>query len=322
MKAVNELDIANILKNNEMTTKQLASLTSTNEDNLYRLLRYVASNGVFTWKIIENESRWSNNAYSNTLRYDHPNSMKAWLDFYPYELANATSDILYSVRSGKPSFDHHYGKTYWDYLKHNPQREKKFADYMNSTSFLGYSPSAHVYEFSSSGTLMDLGGGSGGFLAVLLNTYPSLKGVLFDLPDVIEIAKNEWKKEHPHLLSRVEFTSGSFLESIPNTADSYLFMQTLHNWNDSSVVSILKKVRNAAGTRKNVKLLISGFVVQEDGSDMVTLDVDIIMMCVLHGAKERTTNDWKKIFEKTGFTLNKVVPTRSPYFMIEAIPIE
>jgi hypothetical protein len=162
--------------------------------------------------------------------------------------------------------------------------------------------------------LADIGGSQGLVLSMVLNVYPLLRGVLFDLPIVIEGAPEFLKSrgvEH-----RVELWGGDFFESVPSGPDAYLLSQILHDWSDADCVRILKTIRAAA--RPGAKLLLAEAIVEDSNGPQFAKILDIWMLVHLRG-KERTRSEWRDLLGAGGFKLSRTIPTTTFASVIEAI---
>ena len=145
-----------------------------------------------------------------------------------------------------------------------------------------------------------------------MKANPHLQGVLFDLPFVIEGAGGLLEQEG--VSDRVNLVSGNFFESVPAGADAYMMKHITHDWDDESSIKILRSIRSAMN--ENGKVLIIEMVVPEGNEPHPSKALDILML-VMEGGKERTKDEYGKLLEASGFRLTKVIPTKSPYSVIE-----
>ena len=202
--------IADHLKDGPKSIDQLAEATSTNPDALYRLLRALASEGIFA----EGESRqFSLTPMAEPLRSDVPNSKRALALMSGDEQFRAWAEIDYSIRTGKTAFDKVFGKPVFEYLGENPDKAKIFDAAMVGIHGREADAIRNAYDFSGTQVVADIGGGNGSQISQILQKQPGLKGVLFDLPHVIERAKGNI--ESAGLSDRCELVGGSFLNPYP-----------------------------------------------------------------------------------------------------------
>ena len=169
-----------------------------------------------------------------------------------------------------------------------------------------------AYDFSGVGVLADIGGGNGSTLVSVLRRYPRMRGIVFDLPGVVERAGTE--VQAAGFADRCRVVGGSFLESVPDGADAYLLRHILHNWDDERAVAILRNVRPAM--RAGARLLVVERVIPPGNEPMFGMLMDLTML-VVHGGRERTEEEFRSLFETAGFTLSRVVPTASDVSVIE-----
>lgn len=310
-----KLYIADHLKDGAKTIAELAELTGTHEPSLYRLMRGLASAGVFRK---EEDGRFSNSVLSEFLRSDHPESFRAASHMIcDHEHWRSHGNMLQSVKTGEIAFDYTFGMPVFPYYMQNPEPAKVFDDAMTSFSVSIANAVAATYDFSEARTIADIGGGHGLLLATILNANPEAKGILFDQPQVIEGADGVLQKAG--VAERVEKTSGDFFSAIPVEADIYLLKFIIHDWNDEQSVTILQNLAKSARPGATV-LLVESVVEEDDNAPSMSKVMDLNML-VMTGGKERTEKEYAEIFEKTGFKLNKVYQTPSPMQIVEAIRI-
>jgi len=175
-------------------------------------------------------------------------------------------------------------------------------------------PIVEAYDFSGAKKVVDIAGGQGFLLAGILKANPQAQGILFDLPTVIKVARERLEKED--VADRVEFVLGDFFAEVPGGADVYIVKYIIHDWTDGQSVKILKNIHSAMND--DGKLLIIEAIVPEDNSPSVAKIMDIQML-VTTGGSERTENEYRKLLDASGFRLTRVIPTKSPMSIIEAV---
>ena len=184
---------------------------------------------------------------------------------------------------------------------------------MGAFASLAHGAIVDSYDFGDVGVVVDVGGGDGTLLRTLLTRHPHLRGVLLDLPPVVERAR-ERLREHG-LGDRLETVAGDFFVSVPSGGDLYLLATVVHDWDDARAIEILARVRAALGP--NAKVLIAEQVLPEDGRPFFGKLLDIEML-VLAGGRERTRGEYEALLDAAGLRLERVVPTRTQTSLIEA----
>ncbi len=312
--AAAKLGIPDLLKSGPKSCEELASSTGTKARSLYRVMRALAQVGVFAEK---QEGSFSLTPLSNCLQSDVPGSVRALAILFGEEQYKAWGDILYSVKTGESSFEHLFGMPVFQYYAQNPEAEKTFNAAMTSGSDAEKAAVVQTYDFSTIHKLVDIGGGQGSFISSILKANPNLKGVLFDLPSVVEGAKDVLSAEG--VTDRCEVVGGSFYESVPSGADAYILKHVLHDWDDETSLTILKNCYKAL--QENGKILVVEQVVPPGNEPALAKFMDVNMMMLHPGGCERTEAEYKALFEAAGFKLTKVIPTRAMVSVIEAVRV-
>ncbi|MEZ5427856.1 MAG: methyltransferase [Pyrinomonadaceae bacterium] len=310
-----KLFIADHLKDGPKTPAELARLTETDEPSLYRLLRGLASIGVFRK---DGDGRFSNSVLSEFLRSDHPESIRSAAHMIcDREHWNSHGNMLRSVRTGEIAFEHTFGMPVFPYFAQNPEPAALFEEAMTSFSSSIAKAVSEAFDFSRAGTIADIGGGRGLLLAAVLKTAPAAQGILFDQPQVIENSRKALQNEGA--AERMETVSGDFFREIPVEADIYLMKWIIHDWNDEQSVAILKNLARSAKPGARV-LLIESVVEGDDNQPSMSKLMDLNML-VMTGGKERTEKEYADLFERSGFQLITIHPTASPMQIVEAVRI-
>jgi hypothetical protein len=196
------------------------------------------------------------------------------------------------------------------YLQAHPEEARIFHDAMAAKSMAQVPPVAQAYDYSGFETIGDIGGGLGHLIAGVLERAPRARGVLFDLPEVIEQAR-----QHPH--PRVTYTGGNFFRDLIPACDAYLMMSVLHDWSDDEVVAILGNLLRHAP--RTAKLLIIEGIVRPEASGNFVKDLDIEMLVMTTG-RERTADEWRAVLERAGFGLSRIIPAMRWASIMEAQP--
>jgi hypothetical protein len=307
--AAAKLGIADLLVDGARSAEDLAEATRTHAPSLYRLLRAAASVGVFAE---DGERRFSLTPLAECLRSDVPQSQRGLAIMNGEEHYRAWGELLYSVQTGKPSFDHLYGMPCFDYLSENPEPAAVFDEAMVGVHGRETAAMLDAYDFSGIGKLADIGGGNGSLLTSVLRKYPSMRGLLFDLEGVTGRAKERVRAAG--LADRCDIASGSFFESIPSGADAYLMRHIIHDWDDERAATILKNVHRAM--EPDSRLLLVEMIIPPGNEPSFGKLLDLTML-VLPGGKERTEEEYRRLFADCGFELARIVPTDSEISVIE-----
>jgi hypothetical protein len=173
-----------------------------------------------------------------------------------------------------------------------------------------------AYIYDGSGKLKDGACGQGYFICQALQRYPQMKGILLDLPSVVEGAKCALCEKR--MDDRCEPIAGNFFEHIPAGADAYFMQHIIHDWDDEHCLKILGNVKQALAGRDNGRLIVVDAVLPENSQPHPSKFLDLMMM-VFPGGRERTESEWRALFAQAGFTITRIVPTKAPDSLIEAV---
>jgi O-methyltransferase domain/Dimerisation domain len=306
------LNIADHLAHGPKSVKEIASLTGSNEQALYRILRALASVGIFSEVGLH---YFANTPMSEPLRSDSGNrDLVHWLvdDFH----FKVWGDMLHSAKTGQPAVEHVYGKPCFDCIPEHPDIAERFNAAM--TSFSAYIVPAvlDVYDFSGINTLVDVAGGRGFVLTSILKKYPEMRGILFEMPYLLESAKQLICDAGCE--QRCDLISGDFFQAICEGGDAYYMQHIIHDWDDDKALTILKNTRKALADKPHGRVIIVDAVVQPGNGPDFAKFLDLEML-VLPGGKERTEEEFRNLLSAAGFQLNRVIPTASGKCVIEGI---
>jgi len=307
-----KLGIADLLAAGPKPVKELARSTGSHEDRLYRVLRVLASVGVFT----ETGPRtFALTPPAETLRSDAPNSalpMVTWMtDAFHFK---TFAGMLHSVKTGEITFNHVYGKPIFEYFAEDPEESAVFNAAMTCMSEAVTPAVLEAYDFAGIHTLMDVAGGHGALLRAILKKHPEMRGILIDLDHVIEGAKKV--PENQAMAHRCEFLTGDFFAEVPAKADAILMKHIIHDWEDDKAVVILKNCRKALAGKPNAKLLLVETVLPPGNEPHFGKFIDLEMF-VYPGGRERTEEEFRKLFAAAGWRLSRVIPTKAPLWLVE-----
>lgn len=308
--AAAEFDIAGYLLEGPKNVQELSKLTQCDEENLYRLLRMLASIGVFH----EEEGRFfSNTEASELLAKDHPQSLRGLTLFYREEMSQSWDRVSDCVKKGKPAFDLEFGQSVFEYFRTHPDAAAHFNLAMKEKSKAVIGSCIKSFDFSKFSSVYDIGGGMGQFLTALLNKHPHMRGLLYELPEVVASAKNNLGKE-----PRCSLLSGDFFQHVPADGDVYLLKSILHDWNDRDAARILEKCREAMPA--HAKLIIIEPLLTAPNYREAAKMMDVHMM-VITGGKERTLQDFKNLLDRAGFSIDSITPTETEFSILQASKI-
>jgi len=315
--AAAKLGIADLLAGGATSVAELAGRASVNEDALYRVLRMLSSKGIFE----EAAPRvFRNTESSNFLRADVPGSLRPMFIFRGSQFIYPSfGEILHSVKTGEPaSVKAHGGTDDFEYLRRNPEEGRIFDDAMSAMSSVIGPVVAATYDFGQWGSLTDVGGGNGILLASILKAHPQLRGVLADLPHVLERARRRGFLSG-ELAERAQMIECDFFRAVPAGTRAYVMKSIIHDWDDEKARQILSNCRRAVPADGALLLVEWGLSGANEPSPGKFADVTMLIMT---GGKERTPEEYGELFSRAGFRLNRVVPTPVGMAVFEARPAQ
>lgn len=306
-----KLGIADLLKDGGKNVDELAQATGAHSRALYRILRSLASIGIFR----ETSPRvFENTPISNLLRSDVPDSMRNTAIFMaePWHY-NVWGNMLHSVMTGESAWKKTHGLEVFDWFVQHPEAADNFNKTMTELS-TGVTPAVvEAYDFSNIDTLADIAGGHGYLLSKILTANPNLKGILFDVESVIKGADAMFQSNG--IADRVEKVSGDFFNEVP-TADAYIMKHIIHDWDDERSILIMKNIHTAMNG--DGKLLLIEMVVPVGNEPHYSKILDLEML-TSPGGIERTEEEYRELFVRAGFRLTRIIPTKSPFSVIEGV---
>jgi O-methyltransferase/methyltransferase family protein len=307
-----KLGIADHLKDGPRTSFDLAQATRTHPGALRRLMRALASLGVFTE---EKDDHFRLASIGNSLLSDGPGSLRSMVLTLGEEHYQAWGSLLQSVKTGEPAFNHVYKMGLFQYLGQNPEAGAIFNDAMADITELLSFGIVLTYDFSKYSIVVDVGGGRGALINAILMMNPKLNGILFDTSHVIEEATKV--RNGVGLVERCAAVAGDFFKSVPRGADAYVLKNVLHDWDDERCVRILKNCCEAMTDGGRVLLVET--VLRPNGAPSFDTLQDLNML-VISGGRERTEAEYRALFDVAGLRLTQIVPTMLPLSVIEAEP--
>jgi SAM-dependent methyltransferase len=304
------LGVADALADGAHPTADIARQVGADPGALYRVLRLLASLGVFAEGPAQS---FALTALGETLRSDSPGSVR---NFAITETAPGHwlpwGRLIDSVRSGEPTASGALGMEIFEWYSKNPEEAGYFNAAMGNLSALVADELVRVYDFSGVRVVADVGGAHGVLLRAVLRANPAADGILVDLPHVIATAGGAMVEAG--LSERCRLVSGDFFESLPEGADLHMLKQVLHDWDDERATRLLQNCHRAL--TPGGKLLVVEMVIPSDNRPSPAQAMDLNML-VLLGGRERSAEDFRRLFEAAGFRLEQVIPTHSPFSVIE-----
>jgi hypothetical protein len=311
-----KLSLADRLKDGPTRSDELAKLVGADAGALYRLLRALAGVGIFR----ETEpGSFELTPLASCLRSDVPDSLQAVAILYgePWHRA-AWSSVVHSVRTAQPAFDHVAGEPIFEHLQKHPDLAATFDQAMTNFSSMASGAVLAAYDFTGIRKLVDVAGGHGSLLAAILKANPQMRGVLFDMPTVIDGARRKQHLEQAGVADRCELVGGDFFKDVPG-GDACLMKHIIHDWSDDHALKILKNCRRALPA--DGRLLLVEMVIPPGNEPHFGKLLDLEMLVMTQGGRERTETEYRSLLAKAGFQLTRIVPTRSPACIIEGKPI-
>ena len=307
-----ELGIADLLIEGPRTAEELAEDANAHSSALYRVLRALASAGIFSE---DEDGRFSLTPIAENLRSDVPNSLRSFAIMTGAEFYQSWGNLLYSAKTGKEGFDKTFGKPFFQYMTEHPDRHAIYDKAMMVHGIAETEPMLDAYDFSVFETVMDLGGGNGLMLTAILNRHPAIKGILFDLPAVVDRAKKTFSDSD--LSDRCRIVGGDFFTSVPS-ADVYVLRHIIHDWDDDDAASILRNCRNSMNPKGRVLLVET--VIPPMNEPCFGKWLDLMMLIV--GGRERTEEQYRQLLTQAGLKLNRIISTAHEISIVEAVPAQ
>ncbi len=309
-----KLGIADLLKDGPKSCDEIAVGVGVHSRSLYRVLRALASLGIFAETL---DGEFELTTLAEPLQTAVPGSLRAWAIMWGEEwMWRPWGEILHTVVTGENSFDRIFGAGFFEYLSKNTEASEIFNTSMTARSESEVAAVLAVYSFVGASKIVDVGGGEGTLIAAILKSYPETHGILFDVPSVIESSRHLMQAQG--VSARCSLVGGDFFAAIPPGGDCYIFHRVIHNWHDESATSILRNCRSVMPD--NGKLIIADGIVPPGNAPSYTKLLDIHMMLTFE-ALQRTEDEFRSLLADAGFKLNRVLPTQAGVSVIEGIPL-
>ena len=313
-----KLGIADLLKDGPKSSEKLGQATGTHAPSLYRVMRALASVGIFAE---DAQGRFTLTPLAATLWSDVPGSLRAWAILtLGEEHYQAWGDLMHSVRAGETTFEHVFGMGVFQYEAQHPEHAKIFDEAMANLIGVYNAAVLASYPFSTISKLVDVGGGDGSSIVAILKANLKMKGVLFDLPHVTEKAKQ--RITEAGVERRCEVVPGDALTSVPSRGDAYILSRVINSFNNERAVTVLKNCHRAM--IKKGRLILVERVVPDRVEHSIAAQGSVVSdlnMMVISGGRERTSNEYQALLRAAGFEMTNIIPTRSEVSVVECVPV-
>jgi hypothetical protein len=306
-----KLKISDHLKEGGKTPEELAVLTGTHKGSLYRVLRACSALGLYE----EKNKKFYLTEYGKLLISDNPDTLRPVaimrgeeVNWKPWE------KLLFAVETGRSAFMDIFKMNLFEYYKRNPEAGNSFNEGMRIFTRFDIDMILNNYDFSCFKKIVDAGGGNGALLMSILEKYGECCGVLFDLPEVIEEAKEY--VYNSRMKDRIAVEAGNIFLRMPEGGDCYILKKILHDWDDGHSIGILKNCRKSIAAQG--KLLIMDYVIKENSPAGKVNDIHMMLVCP--GGMERTEEEFVKLLDESGFKLTKIILDKG-VSIIECTPV-
>jgi len=307
--AVTKLEIADLLEGGEKSAADLAAATSVDPGMLYRVMRYLASLGVFEEK---SGQRFALTPMSEMLRTNMPGSFHPFAIFNTENVFDIAMELLPGMQDSAIPFVKKHGKHPFDVMLSDPDTAAFLERAWQGVHGPETDAVLDAYDFSSVQKLADIGGGHGDMIVGFLERHPSARGALFDMPGIAGQTRS--RLDAAGLSDRCEIVGGDFFSKVPVSADTFFLRHILHDWNDEECRTILRNI--AAQCKPGARVLIAECVIREPNVPDSGKILDMEMLLFLTG-RERTQAEYRELLEATGFELVGVTPTESMISVVE-----
>ena len=314
-----ELRIPDHLHAGPRSARELAAVVGANDDALDRLLAFLVACGLLGRT---KDGRYANNATSDVLRTDHPESVREWVRFigagWQWEIWN---QLHHSVTTGESGTVAAHGKPYFEYVNDvNPEAGATFNQALAQLGVIMAPLVVDGYDFSRAARVCDVGGGSGILLAEVLQRHPAARGVLFELDALHTDARKALDARG--VTDRCELVAGDFFASVPAGCDLYILQAIVHDWDDDRCVTILDNVRQAMSP--GARLLVIENMLDADGreKDKLTRGFDLLMLVLTGAGRERTRAQFEALFARAGLRLERDITLPSLLHVLELRVLE
>ena len=301
-----DLGLADLVLKQSITINELATKTGCHQDSLHRLMRCLSYAGIFE----EDGNSYTSTELSEVLVKNSRTSIRDLIYMESLDwFTDTLNGLAYSVRTGKPAFDHIHGQDWVEYLRDRPNMSEIMQLGMLDVTEKLELPQLKNYDFSWADTIADVGGGKGGFLAEILKRYPDKRGILAELPEVAEQARNYLS--NLGLLHRIEVIEVDMFEELPFKTDACILKRVIHDWDDQLSLKILENCKSTL--TNNGRILIIDRVIDE----LVGAITDLALL--VFAGRERTRNEFEQLLLAANLELRAIHSTSPVIAIVETI---
>ena len=302
-----KLGIADILSDGPKSIEELAIITNTHETSLYRVMRALSCMGIFAET---RDRRFELTPLAECLKSGalRPVSLmmhSTWHD-------KIWDHLLESVKTGEKAFDKIHGMPAFEWFEENPQAAQIYNEANAIKAITSHRAIIEAYDFTGIDSLTDIGGGNGALMSEILKSNLSLRGIVADRPSVVASAKEFIRGQG--LEARCKAVTCDIFDEIPSGSDAYVMSHILHDWDDDEALTILRNCYRAV--KPGDRLLVVETIIPPGNEFSIAklLDLEVFVM---GGGRERTEDEFRKLFETAGFALSRIVPTAESISIIE-----
>jgi SAM-dependent methyltransferase len=305
-----ELGVADVVGDGSKSISDVAKTVGANADALRRIVRLLASRGVFALK----GDVVSQTPASSLLRADNPTSMRDYARMLGLPLIwRSTEMLMHAVRTGEAAAPLAFDGGFWGRFAEHPEEARVFDAAMVGKATAQIPAVLAAYDFTTLGDVVDVGGGNGHLIRAILQQSPKALGILFDLPHVVEAAR-----KGGDVGGRLRFQGGDFFKDDLPKAGAYVMMEVIHDWADEPAREIIAAVRKSA--RPGAKLLLIETEVPDGTEPDWSKTLDILMLS-LFAARQRTAEEYRALLKPGGFDLRRVVDSGAGITVFEAAAV-
>jgi hypothetical protein len=305
-----KLGVADLMVDGPRPVEELADSCGADRDGLHRLLRMLASSGVFAE---DSDGRFGLTPIGDLLRSGTPQSKRAfalWSGGISYQLFGMLEQ---SVLTGRPAFDDAYGMEFFEYLEKHPDVGELFDGFMSrQTAPMG--PVLAVYDLTGVAKMVDVAGGRGELLSAVLAAHPDMRGVLVDRERALDGAAAVLRAKG--VADRCTTVCGDYLDGVPPGGDAYLLKNIVHGLDDERAARVLANCR--AAMNPGGRVLLVEFVIRQGNDPSPGKLMDLLMLVGSHGGRERTEPEFTTLLAAAGFGPPSITTTKYGYSVIEA----
>jgi hypothetical protein len=315
---VARLGVADLLADGPRDATELAQALDLHVPSLRRVLRLLASVGVFEEK---EDGGFALSPMGELLRSDAPDSMRSAVQLFAGPgIQDSWNELEFCVRTGQPAFRRDSPDAdAFTHMNEDPAQAALFDEAMAAFTKQTALVVAAMFDFSRFRVLMDVGGGNGALILGILNAFPELEGIVFEQPGAAERAEKQIALAG--LSERCRAIAGSFFDEIPPGADACLLKHVIHDWDDERATEILQRCRAALPTDGTLLLVEGVYPERIEGTlECRGAAANDVNMLVVSGGRQRSEAEFRELLSGAGFRLAKIVPTPARVCILETVP--